>query len=106
MIAPGGRTNLGFLLLNSHSGTPILLLPIPEIVTNSADQNHLLVIEGHLLSTWPVSGDQAKQENFLTGLPTSLDNTGGPQQKHLTPMHNDNGTAGVLKGMSIHYQLL
>jgi len=94
-------------LLNSFSGVPILLPQSLEIVTNPSDQNHPLVLEGHLpLAAWPVSGDQAKQEDFLNKLSILSDNLGDPQQKHHTPMHGDNGIAGVLKGIPIHFQLL
>ena len=69
-------------------------------------QNYPLVMEGHLpLAAWPVSGEQAKQEDFLNELSTFSDNLGDPQQKH-TPVHGDNGIAGVLKGIPIHFQLL
>jgi len=95
MIAPVWPNQPWFpQLLNSLNGVPILLPQSPEIVTNPLGQNHL---GGS--PAWPVSGDQAKQENFLNELSTLSDNLGDPQQKHHTPMHGDNGITSVLKGI-------
>ena len=84
MIAPLWPNQSWFpQLLNSLNGVPILLPQSPEIVTNPSGQNHPLVMEGHLpLAAWPVSGEQAKQEDFLNELSTFSDNLGDPQQKH------------------------
>jgi len=108
MIAPVWPNQPWFpQLLNSLNGVPILLPQTPEIVTNLLGQNHPLVMEGHLpLATWPVSGDQVKQDDSLYKLSTLSDNLGDPQQKYYTPLHGNNGIAGFLKGIMIHFQLL
>jgi len=108
MIAPVWPNQPWFpQLLNSLNGMPILLPPLPEIVTNAAGQNHPLVMEDRLpLAAWPVSGDQEKQEAFLNELSTSLNNLGEQPLKHHTPVLGDSGIAGVLKGVLIHFQHL
>ena len=108
LIAPVWPNQTWFAqLLNSLVDLPILLPPIPQIVTNSAGQNHPLAGEGHLpLAAWPVSGEVAKQEDFLTELSTSSENLGEHQQNHPTPVPGNSGIAGALRGIPIPFQLL
>ena len=108
LIAPVCPNQTWFAqLLNSLVDLPILLPPIPQIVTNSAGQNHPLAGEGHLpLATWPVSGEVAKQEDFLTELSTSSENLGEHQQNHPTPVPGNSGIDGALRGIPIPFQLL
>ena len=108
LIAPVWPNQTWFAqLLNSLVDLPILLPPIPQIVTNSAGQNHPLAGEGHLpLAAWPVSGEVAKREDFLTELSTSSENLGEHQQNHPTPVPGNSGIAGALRGIPIPFQLL
>ena len=63
--------------------------------------------EGHLpLAASPISGEVAKQEDFLTELLTSSENLGEHQQNHPTPVPGNSGIAGALRGIPIPFQLL
>ena len=108
LIAPVWSNQVWFpLLLKSLIDFPILLPPIPDIVTNPQGLSHPLAIEGHLpLATWPVSGNPTIQKDFQKELSALSDNLGNRRLNQRTHVPGDNGIAGVLHKMLIRFQLL
>ena len=94
-------------LLNILVDTPILLPPIPDIVTSHMGQNHPLATQDHLpLAAWPVSGDPFMQEDYQNELWTSSGNHGDTRQNQLTPVLGDSGIVGALGNRLIQLQPL
>ena len=108
MIAPVLHNQIWFPhLLNDLADTPILLPPIPDIVTSPTGQNHPLATQGHLsLAAQPVSGDPSMQEDYQNELWTSSRNHGDNRQNQLTPVLGDNGIVGALDDRLIQLQPL
>ena len=108
LIAPVWSNQVWFpLLLKSLIDFPILLPPIPDIVTNPQGLSHPLAIEGHLpLAAWPVSGNPTVQRDFQKELSALSGNLGDRRLNQHTHVPGDNGIAGVLHKMLIHFQLL
>lgn len=108
LIAPVWHNQLWYpLILECLSDYPILLPPIPKILTGPVGEDHPMVLEGILpLATWPISGDPLLQKGFQRGLSTSSAAHGGPQLRH--PIHQPGGLgiAGALDGVSIPFLLL
>ena len=108
LIAPVWHNQLWYpLILECLSDYPILLPPIPKILTGPVGEDHPMVLEGHLpLATWPISGIPLLQKGFQRGLSTSSAAHGGPQLRH--PIHQPGGLgiAGALDGVSIPFLLL
>jgi len=108
IIAPVWPNQIWFQqLLNCLVDAPILLPPIPEIVTNPTGQNHPLAVQGHFpLAAWPVSGDPSNQEDYQKELWASSRSHGAHQQNQHTPVLGDSGTIGVLNNRLIQLQPL
>lgn len=108
IIAPVWPNQIWFpQLLNSLVDTPVLLPPIPDIVTSPTGQNHPLATQGHLpLAAWPVSGDPPMQEDYQNELCTSSRNHGDIRQNQLTPVLGVSGIVGALGDRLIQLQPL
>ena len=108
LIAPVWSNQTWFpLLLKFLIGFPILLPPIPDIVTNPHGLNHPLAIEGHLpLAAWPVSGNLTAQRDFQMELSASFNSPGDHRLNPPIHLPGDSGIAGVLHETLIHFQLL
>ena len=108
IIAPVWPNQIWFPQLLSYlTDHPILLPPIPDIVSNPDGRNHPLAEKGHLpLAAWCVSGDPARRRAFQNELQRSSGNHGDPPLNQHTTMPGDNGLVGALRGKQIHFQLL
>ena len=108
IVAPVWSNQIWFpMLLKSLIDFPILLPPIPDIVTNPQGLSHPLAIKDHLpLAAWPVSGSPTARRDFQRELLVSSDSPGDHQLNLPTHRPGNNGIAGVLHRVLIHFQLL
>ena len=106
IIAPVWPNQIWFpQFLNSLVDTPILLPPIPDIVTSPTGQNHPLATQGYLpLAAWPVSGDPSMQEDYQKELWIFSRSHGHSQQSQHTPVLGDSGIVGALGDKLIQLQ--
>ena len=108
LIAPVWPNQTWFpQVLRSLASSPVLLPPLPSIVTNQESQLHPLAGQGRLpLAAWPVSGDPTVQRAFQRELSISSGDHGGTPLSQPTRPPGVGGIAGVLKGHWIQFQLL
>ena len=108
MIAPVWPNQVWFpQLLSCLADQPILLPPLPNIISSPEGGNHPLAKSGHLpLAAWCVSGDPALLKDFQRGLQRSSGDRGEPPPSQPMAVPGDNGLVGAWRGKSIHFQLL
>ena len=108
LIAAVWPNQTGFpQVLRSLANSPVLLPPLPSIVTNQESQLHPLAEQGRLpLAAWPVSGYPTLQRAFQRELSISSGDHGGTPLSQPTRPPGVSGIAGVLKGHWIQFQLL
>lgn len=105
MIAPVWRNQHWYpALLAALYDFPILIPPVPKLLTNAVGQLHPLVSQQRLqLAAWPVSGQEMRIKTFQRKLqvscPTQFEQN---QRKHTTPLGN-HSNAGVVRGKLIPF---
>ena len=98
-VTPVWKTQPWFpTLLHMLIDHPRLIIQEPEAVV-SEDPMPLLP----QLAVWHILGRSSKTKTFLKKLQHSCSNHREPKQTNLTTRSSENGIAGVLNGVSIHF---
>jgi hypothetical protein len=93
------------ILLAMSTATPILLPPLPNLLTNSKGERHPLIENETLqLAAWKISGKNWKQADFQRELHTSSATGGEKAQNLLTSRPGRSGIAGVVNGKLIPFR--
>ena len=107
LIAPTWQTQPWYsVLLEMIIEDPILLPPVPDLLTSPLNQIHPLQSQGLTLAAWKVSGTTALQRAYQKRLEPLSERQGAKALSVLTRGPGESGVAGVIKNCLIRFRPL